>query len=93
MIPDGPPIITSRASCRVAPIRASRPHRSAMSETHDAPARVFPAPRPPRNNHVDHSPSGGLCWGLKTSGFVSSPRSGEGDPEGVEGLCTRASAR
>src|SRR5690606_31130488 len=32
--------------------------------THSAPARVLPAPRPPRNNHVPQSLSGGNCAGL-----------------------------
>jgi hypothetical protein len=41
-------------------MRRARPLR-ASSEIHSAPARVLPAPRPPRKSQVRQSPSGGFC--------------------------------
>src|SRR5262245_30464780 len=63
--PLGPSIITSRTSCSVGPMRATRltPRRSTRSRTHSAPARVFPAPRPPIISHTRQSPSGGSWLG------------------------------
>ena len=59
--PDSPSTITARASRKVAPIsptRFMRPDRT-PSATHSAPARVLPAPRPPRNSQMRQSPGGG----------------------------------
>ena len=66
-IPDGPNTITSRACASVSPTRATReqspaspgPPPSTCARTHSAPARVLPAPRPPRTTQVVQSPSGG----------------------------------
>ena len=54
--PTAPNTITSRASSSVSPTRATREHApgspgfapSTCARTHSAPARVLPAPRPPR---------------------------------------------
>ena len=67
MMPDGPNTITSRASSSVSPTRATRElvpgspglPPSTCARTHSAPARVLPAPRPPRMTQVVQSPSGG----------------------------------
>ena len=63
--PEAPSTITSRASCSVGAISAMRraPRHSAARRTHSAPARVLPAPRPPKNNQTRQSPVGGL-WAL-----------------------------
>ena len=58
--PETPSIITSRTSCSVSPTSAMRPTArsvysrspSASPRTHSAPARVLPAPRPPRMSQV-----------------------------------------
>ena len=62
--PDTPSIITARTSASVSPtsaMRACRRWRSAArrapcARTHSAPARVLPAPRPPRISQVLHGP-------------------------------------
>ena len=80
-MPLGPSIITSRTSCRVAPIRARRPpslRASAWSAIHDAPARVLPAPRPPSTSQVDQVPpssalSGGVWCGCRMRGAGGGP--------------------
>jgi hypothetical protein len=60
--PDGPPIITSRASLSVGAINPMRRQPAAICVLiHSAPARVFPAPRPPRNSQTFQLPSGGIC--------------------------------
>src|SRR6476659_5720808 len=64
-----PSTMTSRVSRSVSPTSAMRAFGSLMAtaRTHSAPARVLPAPRPPRMSHVVHgSPlfakSGGSWW-------------------------------
>jgi hypothetical protein len=67
MIPDSPNTMTSRAWSIVSPTRATREQRprspgrlpSTCARTHSEPARVFPAPRPPRTTQVVQSPPGG----------------------------------
>src|SRR6185312_391044 len=61
--PDAPSIITARASLKVAPTSAMRRMRLARTPlaTHSAPARVLPAPRPPRKSHKRQRPSGASC--------------------------------
>ena len=66
-IPLSPNTITSRACSIVSPIRptlrawpGSRGRDpSTIDLTHSAPARVFPAPRPPKMTQDRQSPSGG----------------------------------
>ncbi len=52
--PETPSTMTVRASASVSPISAIRASGSARAwaRTHSAPARVFPAPRPPSINQV-----------------------------------------
>jgi len=68
--PGRPSIMTSRAAAKVSPTSAMRPTGSCVSQpkpearpiTHSAPARVLPAPRPPRTSQVvqsSHARSGG----------------------------------
>ena len=70
--PETPSTITSRTSAAVSPISAMRPsgriencaRPSASAFTHSAPARVLPAPRPPRISHVRHGvPFAARCGG------------------------------
>ena len=64
--PDSPSTITARTWSMVSPISATRRDRPAESgiapstcaRIHSAPARVLPAPRPPRITQVCQSPSG-----------------------------------
>ena len=61
--PEGPSIITSRTSPKVGPTKATlrQPPCRTENRVHSAPARVFPAPRPPMNSHVRQRPFGGRC--------------------------------
>ena len=67
MMPDVPNTMTSRAWSIVSPTRATRElvpgspglPPSTCARIHSAPARVLPAPRPPRMTQVVQSPSGG----------------------------------
>src|ERR1043166_2029361 len=61
--PETPSIITVRASEWVAAMSATRLARPVRtpSTTHSAPARVLPAPRPPRYSQMRQSPRGGTC--------------------------------
>jgi hypothetical protein len=79
--PDSPSIITSRASWKVGAISAmrfARPYR-ASALTHSAPARVLPAPRPPRNTQARHSPAGASC-SARPQNSQSRSNSPSGDP-------------
>ena len=71
-----PSIITSRTSAKVSPTRAMRPtglpsapRPQARLLTHSAPARVLPAPRPPRISQTVQGPppwaSAGGLWSLR----------------------------
>lgn len=57
-------------------MRLARPVRPS-ADTHSAPARDLPAPRPPRNSQVRQAPSGARCAGRdqKFQSLLNSPSS------------------
>ena len=56
--------IVSLTSALLWPTRAIRRNPArARPITHSAPVRVFPNPRPDRNNHTNQSPGGAICSG------------------------------
>src|SRR5690606_26817636 len=71
-MPLSPITITSRAWSKVSPTSATRRARpgasgvapSTWARTHSAPARVLPAPRPPRITQLFQSPAGGSWCGI-----------------------------
>jgi hypothetical protein len=65
--PETPSTITSRVSCSVSPTSAMRlaVFASASPLTHSAPARVFPAQRPPRMSQVRQSLPSGAASGVR----------------------------